>query len=268
MNLNSGVSPQEMESLLRFAAKASPPPLLYRYRRASEWTIKELSVPEVHISGVEDMNDPFEYRAPLRVDINQLKESFCRYCIERRGMNPTQAKQEAACVDSESAALLHDGLEALRADSGLICCSSDPRSNRMWSYYGDGHKGVCIGYASKYWPFLLAQKVAYADPSDSIDLLETLEKNSGQLAEHVSCRKGAEWAFEQEFRIPVGQIPKGHTRLLAIEPSAIEEIRLGARICPAFKEQVVKLCREMPHRPRIIQMDCDYNSFRLTESIL
>src|SRR5438105_3589078 len=136
----------------------------------------------------------------------------------------------------------------------------------MWAYYGDSHKGICIGYSTAYPPFSVARQVAYRDPDGSLDLLETLEKDPTMLSDLVSCRKGAEWGFEQEFRIPIGPIPNDHTRLLPIAPEAIVEIRLGLKIPIEFRGDVLAAARKLPRPPRIIEMGCDYDKFSLTET--
>lgn len=268
MNPFIGMSPRELEIFSRFLAKVNPPPILHRYRRASEWTIKELSVPEVHIAGVEDMNDPFEYRAPMVIDVKKMRKARYSFARDNLGLGDETATMEALIIDESAVELLRQKIEQLRGASGLVCCSSNPRSNRMWAYYGDAHKGICIGYSTQYPPFCLAREITYADPKEPINLLDTLARDPSLLSDQLSCRKGAEWDFEQEFRVPVGPFPNDHTRLLPVSPEAIVEIRLGARICPDFKEQIVSLGRGLPHKPRIIQMDCDHKTFRLTESIL
>ena len=266
MNPFGNMSDRELELLGRFIAKASPPPILYRYRRASEWAIKELQAPEVHIASVDDMNDPFEYRAPLSIDIEKLRVSMFAYAREQLGMDHDAAQKEAKFVNQFGVTYLQESIEALRSTSGLICCSSNPRSNRMWAYYGDSHKGICVGYSTDFSPFCFARRVDYADPVSSIDLLDKLKQDPTLLSDQVSCRKGKEWDFEQEFRVPVGPIPQGKTRLLPIAPEAIVEIRFGAKISMDFKEEVVKAARMLPLYPRVIQMGCDYEKFQLTEA--
>lgn len=268
MNPFAGMSLRELELFSRLIEKANPPPILYRYRRASEWTIKELMVPEVHIAGVDDMNDPFEYRAPLVIDVEKLRAEMYLFARNQMGMDHDSAKIEAQALNHNSAILLHRRVEEIRQASGLICCTSNPRSNRMWAYYSDAHKGVCIGYNTEFPPFFLGREVTYRDPDGAIDLLDTLVKDPTQLSDQVSCRKSAEWAFEQEFRVPVGPFPEKHTRLLPIHPEAIVEIRLGAKICPEFKDKIVSLGRGLSHQPRIIQMGCDHQTFSLTETTL
>ena len=258
----------DLQILARNFGKANPPPILHRYRRASEWTIKELAEPEIHITGVDDMNDPFEYRAPLTVDLEKLRTGFKSYAQTQLRMDASTAKQEAQAIGEIELNYIREKIEALRTASGLICATLDPRSNRMWAYYGDSHRGICVGYATEFSPFCFAREVAYADPTGPVDLLDTLNRDPSQLSDHVSCRKGADWAFEQEYRLPVGPIPENHTRLLPIPPEAIAEIRLGAKICPDFKEKIVNLGRGLAHKPRIIQMGCDHQTFSLTETIL
>jgi len=264
MNPFAGMSLRELELLSRFTAKAKPPAVLHRYRGASEWALKELSVPEVHVAGVDDMNDPFEYRAPISVDLGKLRTLMYEFSREK-GMDEQAAQAEAILIDEGHSELLRGAMENLRLSSGLICCSSNPRLNRMWSYYGGAHRGICIGYSTEFSPFCFGREVTYADPEAPIDLLATLGLDPTLLSDQVSCRKGLEWAFEEEFRIPVGPFPDDHTRLLPITPEAIVEIRLGAMIDPDFKAEVITAAAALPCPPRIIQVGCDHNTFQLTE---
>jgi hypothetical protein len=183
-------------------------------------------------------------------------------------MDAEEARTEAAAVDSSLVELLREEVNKIRSASGLICCSRNPRSNRMWAYYGGAHRGICIGYSTDLSPFCFAREVAYADPEASIDLLDTLGQDPTLLSDQVSCRKGAEWSFEEEFRIPVGPFTKEHTRLLPIAPEAIVEIRLGAMIAPNFKADVLEAAAALSKPPRLIQMGCDHSRFQLTETPL
>ncbi len=82
----------------------------------------------------------------------------------------------------------------------------------MWAYYAGGHKGICVGYSTQFAPFSIARKVIYRDPDGPLDLMDILSKDPTLLSDHVSCRKGAEWKFEEEFRIPIGPIPTADFR--------------------------------------------------------
>ncbi len=43
------------------------------------------------------------------------------------------------------------------------------------------------------------------------------------------------------------------------------EVRLGARIANDFRLKVLDTVAALSHRPKVIQMSCDYNRFVLTE---
>lgn len=87
-----------------------------------------------------------------------------------------------------------------------------------------------------------------------------------ETANHIALRKAEEWKFEDEYRIPVNI--EGVPRLIPFEAPAIKEIRLGARIDPKFGEKVMEAISHLPCRPKLIQMDCDFDRFILTETII
>lgn len=257
---------REANTILRLLAKANPPPILHRYRGANEWAVKEIANREVHLTRPEDMNDPFEFRAPLIVDHKKLGEAFAQYC---RDMGETDEEDIRRKVDeipeSERETIVEDLRRHLH-DSGIICCSANPSSNRMWGYYASSHRGICIGYKTDRMPFHFAMKVNYEDPGDPVEIIITWSEDASQFSDHISCRKGKEWEFEQEYRIPVGSIPEGQTRLLPIHPESIAEVRLGAKIRPDFRDQVLTAIASLPLRPKVIQMGCNFDRFTLTET--
>jgi hypothetical protein len=138
----------------------------------------------------------------------------------------------------------------------------------MWGYYAASHRGVCIGYDTRLNPFSLSFEVLYEDPKEPLEVVETWLTDRTKFCDHISRRKGKEWEFEQEYRIPVGPIPDGHTRLLPVDPHAIAEIRLGVKIEKDFKAKVLEATHKLPVRPRVIQMVCDFESFQLVERII
>jgi hypothetical protein len=45
----------EGDMALRFLARANPPPILFRYRRPSDWTIDEISKQELYAATLEEL---------------------------------------------------------------------------------------------------------------------------------------------------------------------------------------------------------------------
>lgn len=258
---------RQLKALIGLAKKATPPPTLYRYRSPSEWTIKEIRNCEVHAAGPGDMNDPFEYRAPLDLEPAELLKTMIEHYVSVQGCEESVACAEAEKALGQVSENLKIGIRDALLDSGVVCFSETPHSIRMWSYYGDSHRGICLGYRTDLGPLCLAMKVRYEDIDQPLNLIGALEKDATILADHVSLRKSSEWAFEREYRIPIGPI-KGRTRLLPLHPESLIEIRFGVRIDSVFREEVIEVARKLANRPKLIQMGCDFDKFILTENTL
>lgn len=255
---------RQLEAVAGHFAKANPPPVLYRYRRPSDWALEEIRMPHVHIASPVDMNDPFEYTATLRYELSGLRQ-LARKFYRRSGMEDAEAIREADALDENTIACLLEQIEELRKKSGLVCLSSNPKSNRMWAYYADCHRGICISYDCSFSPFAIARSVLYEDPTEPLSAIEAHTGDLTRFADHVAVRKGAEWKFEEEYRVPIGPFTDGQTRRLPIRPESIIEIRLGVNIVPKFRQDVIAAAATLAKRPRIIQMECDRARFQLIE---
>jgi hypothetical protein len=259
---------RQLELLLRLVEKANPPPILHRYRSDSDWAVKEIANHELHVARPEDMNDPFEHRAPVCLDRDRLKFAFDKLCRQQNQMDDESIAKEWAIVNDSSIQSVLDAVRGTRHSSGLVSFSSNPTSNRMWGYYAASHRGICIGYDTNYHPLNLTFEVIYEDPDDPLEIVETWETDCTKFCDHLSRRKGKEWEFEQEYRLPVGPIPEDHTRLLPVDPASIVEVRLGVNITQGFKDRVMEATSSLPIPPKIIQMSCDFDRFQLVESIV
>jgi len=54
--------------------------------------------------------------------------------------------------------------------------------------------------------------------------------------------------------------------MLSLKPECIKDIRFGVNISAEFKNGVIQAMQSLPHRPKAIQMGCDYKTFTLTET--
>jgi hypothetical protein len=206
--------------------------------------------------------------APVKIDEEKLKRSFINFCVKNGTGTPASAAAEFdATAIGNTVATLSSFIDSRRRHSGVVCFSAVPDSIRMWSYYADSHQGICVGYKSTFGPFIAAMKVNYMNPEEPLDLMDALSTDPAMLADHVSLRKASEWDFEKEYRLCVGDL-ESNPRLLPFKAEAIEEIRLGAQIKDDFRQKVINAVKQMPHKPKLIQVCCDPNHFVLTETIL
>jgi hypothetical protein len=222
----------------------------------------------VYAAKPDDLNDPFEYSAPVRLDLGEVRRQFIEEYAPKVGISPEQATKE--CNSSSDDGILKvfgAGLSQIRKDSGVICFSAVPNSIRMWSYYAKSHQGICLGFDTSLGAFSAAMKVTYQNPDQPLELLGALRADPSEIGGHISLRKAAEWEFEQEYRIPIGLIGE-RSRAMPYPAAALVEIRIGVRIAVEFKRKLMDIIRQLEHRPKIIEMGCDFDRCVLTERVV
>lgn len=259
---------RDLESVRKHLERANPPPVLHRYRRPHDWTLEEITKHKIHLTAPDDQNDPFESRTPVVFKKESLRHSFVEIYAPSVGLSRKDAEKEFeySCT-IESVEKLYENYEAIRKDSGIVSLTAVPHSIRMWSYYAQSHEGVCLGFDTNKHPFFAASKVRYQNPEKPIDLISVVANDPTQLLQEISLRKAEEWEFEQEYRISIGQIGT-NSRLFPFDPLALTEVRLGARIKKDFREKLINAVMDLPNRPNLIQMKCDFDRFVLSEEPL
>ena len=257
----------EAEMALRFLARANPPPTLFRYRGPSDWAIDEISKQQLYAANPEELNDPFECCAPVVWNVDLLRRQFVEGFALRYRVSTTDAEKEFDSSFKWGMEKLLDRWKTTMTQTGIVCFSAIPNSIRMWAYYAQAHQGICIGYDTKVRPFDVALEVKYKNPETAFDVIAATESDPTEIAANITFRKSEEWEFEKEYRIASNL---GDIRQIPFHPSAIKEIRLGARINanPKFKERLLEAISQLPHRPKLIQMGCDFGQFILTETVI
>jgi hypothetical protein len=254
----------EADMALIFLARANPPPILFRYRRPSDWTIDEISKQELYAATLEELNDPFECRAPIVWNDELFRKLSIRHA-PAFGISPEKAAEDFDSFRDWAMKMLSEKWQATMAQTRFVCFSAKPDSIRMWSYYAQAHEGICVGYDTTKRPFWVTQKVKYQNPETPFDVIAAFESDPTEIYANITCRKSSEWEFEEEYRIAPNL---GDIRQIPFHPSAIKEIRFGVRIKTEFKEKVMDAVSHLPHRPTLIQMGCDFDRFILTESAI
>jgi hypothetical protein len=125
----------ETEIALRFLARANPPPILFRYRWPIDWTLDEISKQQIYAAKPDELNDPFEYTAPVFWNVDLMRRLFIEEYGPMHGISPAEAAKEFDSSYEWGMAHLLDGIMQMREQSGIICLSAIPNSIRMWSYY-------------------------------------------------------------------------------------------------------------------------------------
>ena len=138
-----------------------------------------------------------------------------------------------------------------------------PDSVPMWSYYADGHKGVCLRFrvddAFIRWAFGtggLLIKVHYSHEYPHVNFFEASDE---ELARALIGTKAIEWKHEGEWRLvmPATAGPVAYPR------ENLDGIILGARAGKADRDFVRKLVGERTPRPLLFNARPAEASFAL-----
>jgi hypothetical protein len=127
------------------------------------------------IACFDDLNDPFEFRAVAYGTPN------LRTVVKNFGAN-------------------------FGLSTGLLCFSEDWTSPVLWSHYGEGHRGICLGFDI---PRRGVRKVIYKSKRLRFQFPEQEEQLglSPELQRQLLRVKCHEWAYERERRmfVPLDQ---------------------------------------------------------------
>lgn len=136
-----------------------------------QYGLENLRRRRLKIATLEDLNDPFEFRAL------ELSNRTVRSAIQLTR-------------------------EQLSKTSGLLCFFKDWWNPVLWSHYADRHRGVCLGFEV---PDSLLTRVAYGGRRllHDLEALEPKDLNE-ELMAALACTKYAHWRYEREFRAFVG----------------------------------------------------------------
>ncbi|HEV2598631.1 DUF2971 domain-containing protein [Sphingopyxis sp.] len=156
---------------------------------------------------------------------------------------------------SGTSAFLRNGFSALSL-------SADPTSNLMWSHYSASHKGFCIEYDFGSLPYSDLRKrmcfpVFYRKKrTDSTRYFSQARADFNPAVGIYLClMKGAEWSYEQEWRIVHAIGPADANRLYAMPPPSA--LIVGACVGTADLEYAQSFChsRAIPLRQARLKSD-------------
>lgn len=238
-------------------------PPLYKFRSINErapekcLTLDSLRKSYVYYANVTTLNDPFEMGAYLDQvsDLEAAKRDFMNgdwagsaigEATSKMGPREKRAFLEERWNNHEWREMF---IEAWKRQSAFtddmkmlvsIFCSSATRTDGLlWSHYGDGHRGIAIGFnANADRELSNSREVLYDDEFPVIDMLRDSEED--RIRKGV-LTKSSDWRYEKEFRSIYPKVSKGIRH--EIDPSAFVSITFGARATPRTRDLVIAATR-------------------------
>lgn len=216
------------------------PPVLYRYRRLNENTLRHLERGEVYFQSPLKFNDPFEVdlHCEFRGSVQEASdhfESFVKYELTRvvtgalRGVEDpgvgylsrlgreTSQQGDVEPVRAKLRALARDDVQ--RANQvigdfwnkrkqtygrvfGVCCFSASHLDALMWAHYADEHRGICLIFDTHERPAVDWKRYAYhAVEYTSQRSMNVLDAGYTESLRRMLLTKAEHWKYEQEWRL-------------------------------------------------------------------
>lgn len=274
----------------------TPGPILYKYRplvdpvkkdKIHEFTLKLLLECGLYFAKPNSFNDLFDLKIPIEINVTQedyLENLNKRLLLQGYKITQTDLSQIDDAIDKAG------GIEnfikkeyAISQEIYNVCCLSrnclDPR---MWGYYADSGKGICIGFKT----YCSDNEVTYIKtkdgqiPEENLNFLPFVNINYvekrlpvvnffdktkqpmeiyTEMIRHLLA-KDARWSYEEEMRA----IMKNNeiiTQNVLLPKTEICEIIFGYNLPQEIKDKVFDLLKTYPNEGK------DINFFEIEPSI-
>lgn len=183
------------------------PPIVFRYRNDSEYTLDELTQSYIYFPDRSQLNDPFDcYPGLLKVSQSpdKLKKLANNLVLRDYKNLPRIERRKKMRELIEKPDLLrngiHNNLISILNRFGIGCFTFTPSNLMMWSHYSNYHKGVCLQFDinkdKKFFNGL--ELVKYID--DFLIKEYFLDEDSDPLS-HLFYTKSSVWSVEHELRL-------------------------------------------------------------------
>lgn len=192
----------------------------------------------LYFSSVAKYNDPFEFKANLSSNFNQLelftllKDTGKYSDAEATKLSDMMIQDKEACLSS-----FQQSIEKTISKLGVCCLSQKYNNLLMWAHYGNDHKGVVL-------KFKMDKDLSFFSPLFKVDYCADFPKynyfKNNKGLDHIQVKtKSIDWAYEEEMRII-----KEKEGLYQFNKIALFSIYFGLRTPQDEIDNIIKLATE------------------------
>jgi hypothetical protein len=256
----------------------------FKYRSLSdshvEYTKAIFEKRELWYSAPKDFNDPFDCNLPLNSDGSSDSEiiDFMTNVASRRGKTLSSNELNLALEkvkSGQTAVLFSKWREEYFRDSSVLCFSHLEDSIQMFSYYADGHKGICIEFSFSVLdmptgisvaqqlfgsPRIVPLDVVYQKKFPELNFFKLSALGPEIMAQNTIGVKARRWVHEKEYRIFRPQMPAG---AVPFAPKILKRVILGAKTGDKEMDLVKGWLKEWPTPVVLSKAEADARSFTL-----
>ncbi|ANQ21405.1 hypothetical protein BA893_06885 [Vibrio natriegens] len=257
---------------------------LYKYRKFSEFLIRELCSSNIYFSDPKLFNDPLDCSPVMINDLgdDELERLCFQMLAQRRGeegalerlenfryysqeYNNYEKQKESYLYQLQTEVMVQ--LDAVMKKRGVLSLSSKYDSPLMWSHYADEHRGVCIEFDMDS-----AVRIPKAIDYDSVRgisaklihdyFVDGSESALEKIESQYFFNKAGEWRYESEWRLVSHKLGDNPA------PFKISAIYFGMRCDNWVIASIIKLLYQHESGIKFYKMFPDLSSFDLHKSEL
>ena len=232
-----------------------PPSLVYTYLKA-EYALVDILSMSLRTCDAASTNDPFEY------DWDVVFDPELRITPE---------------LILERERIIEDTKKDAAAKMKFISFSDSPVNPLLWSFYGDRHKGVCLGISSS---LQIGQgngmeKVEYDNPVKiPVGTVKRPDEEDQERLKHYFRAKRIEWKHEKEWRL---LIPATNPRMMAnkdgtwdfrLTETDIETIVFGSQCSVVDIGRIGLACLKQKLNVKFEASKCESETFTIATDLL
>jgi len=253
----------------------------FKYRSLKDMYTKEIfEKRELWYSAPKDFNDPFDCNLPLNCDglTDKEIEDFNVGIAKRRGRQ-LSSDELNGMTDTVKSGRINRLLAKWRkdcyVDSSVCCFSHLGDSIQMFSYYADGHEGICIEFSFSVLDMptgiSVAQQlfgsarivpfdVVYQQEFPELNFLRLSALDPKEMVQNLIGIKARDWGHEKEYRIFRRQLPAG---TVPFAPQILKRVILGAKTDDDKMALVKGWLKDWPTPVILAKAEPDAKAFKL-----
>ena len=253
----------------------------FKYRSLSDpHTETIFKKKELWYSAPKDFNDPFDCNLPLNCDGSSDREIIDATAdMARRHDIHLPASVLSGMPDKvksgQEVALFSKWRKEYYVDSSVCCFSRLRDSIQMFSYYADGHKGICIEFSFAVLDMptgisvaqqlfgsarIIPIDVCYKKNFPELNFFKLSARDLEEQAQNRFGVKARRWVHEKEFRIFRPLLPGGG---VPFAPKILKRVILGAKADDKEMNLVKGWLKEWPTPVILSKAEADTKSFTL-----
>jgi Protein of unknown function (DUF2971) len=235
------------------------PPHLYKYKslkkgKDRKYTLRVLTNNEIYLAVFDEFNDPLDCH--LRIEATAERDVARR---ELRKLNPEMTDTELEdlvtkelspeMIKQNESKMLSD-VEVINRKVGIFCMSARPDDLLMWSHYGDGHRGVCLEFATSD-ERLFGCTIEHVRYRKQYPVFNAYEGAGLEFVRRYLTTKSDVWSYEEEWRI----LHQDHHGPQEFPGNELSGVILGAKISPRDRTTVLNILKKRSLAARSMRLE-------------